>query len=78
MGNIIKIYMDNNNKEFDFGRNDKFFDLTIPTYYHIGDSVFYEINLKDLVRGSVHICSFRFNDFKSVYENLTKLKVHFV
>lgn len=49
------------NKEFDFGRNDRFYDLTIPTYYHIGDSVFYEVNLKDLVTGLKYTCSFRFN-----------------
>jgi hypothetical protein len=56
-----------NNKEFDFGRNDRFYELTIPSYFHIGDSVFYEVNLKDLVKGSNHICSFRFNDFKTLH-----------
>jgi hypothetical protein len=64
-----------NNKEFDVNRDDKFYEIKIPSYYYIGDSVFYEVHLKDFIRGSNHICSFRFNEFKSVHENLIKLKV---
>jgi hypothetical protein len=30
-----------NNKELDILRDDKFYDLKIPTYYYIGGSVFY-------------------------------------
>lgn len=50
-----------NNKEFDFGRNDRFYDLTIPNYAHVFDSVYYYITLKDLVQGIKYVSEFRFN-----------------
>lgn len=62
-------------KQFDFIKNDRFYDLTIPNYSHVGDSVFYEVNLKDLIQGCRYVCSFRFNDLKLINENLQKLKV---
>lgn len=40
--------MDNNN-DFDFSRNDKFYTLTIPRYSVYDDVVLYEFHLKDLV-----------------------------
>ncbi len=62
-------------KDFDFTKNDRFYELTIPSYYHQGESVFYEISLKDLVQGKKYLCAYRFNEFKLIHENLQKLKV---
>lgn len=64
-----------NIKEFDFIKNDRFFDLTIPSYYHQGQSVFYQISLKDLVQGKKYLSAYRFNELKLIHENLLKLKV---
>ena len=64
------------NCEFDFTRNDKFYELTIPAYSHIGDSVYYEVHLKDLVQNQIFIHSFRFKELKEYHEQLLELKVN--
>lgn len=66
------------NLDYEVVRDDKFYELTIPKYEQTGDSVFYEVHLKDLVANRDYIRSFRFKEFKEFYENLKKLEVLFI
>lgn len=50
----------NHVREFDFSRNDKVYELTIPNYSFTGDSVYYEVHLQDLVQNQIYIHYFRF------------------
>jgi len=56
-----------NLKYFDTNKSDRFYELTIPTYHHVGDSVYYNVFIKDLVKIQEYRCSFRFNDFKALH-----------
>lgn len=70
--------MNQNNNEFDFSRNDKFFTLTIPKHSLDDDTVLYEFHLKDLVSNREYIQNFRFKELKEIHENLSVLKVFII
>lgn len=65
-------------KEFDFTRNDKFYELTIPYYSHSGNLVLYEVHLRDLVQNKLYVHSFRYKELKEFHENLLELKVNWL
>lgn len=48
-------------------RNDKFYELSIPIYCHSGDSVLYEIHLRDLIQNREFTRFMRFNDLKDYH-----------
>lgn len=53
--------------EYDFSRNDKFYELTIPSYSHVGDSVYYQVHLRDLVLNQTYVHNFRFKELKEFH-----------
>lgn len=62
-------------KYLDVAKSDNLYQLAIPTYHHQGDSVYYDIVIKDLVRVQEYRCSFRFTDLKAIHEKISKLEV---
>ena len=67
--------MINPSQEYDFSRNDKFYELTIPEYEHYGELVYYKVHLRDLVKNKTYMHFFRFKELKEFHETLLKLKV---
>lgn len=63
--------------EYDFSRNDKFYTLTIPLYSNYNNVVLYEFHLKDLVSNKEYVNFFRFKDLKDLHHSLNVLKVYF-
>ena len=58
--------MNQNNNEFDFTRNDKFYALTIPKYIIEDDTVLYEFHLKDLIANREYVHLYRFKELKEI------------
>lgn len=56
-----------NDNEFDFSRNDKFYSLSIPRHSTYDNTVLYEFHLKDLVNNKEYVNFFRFKELKEIH-----------
>ena len=64
------------NQEFDLTRNDKFYELRIPSYIHAKDCVYYEFHLKNLVKNKSYVKMYRFKELKEIHEQLKEMQVN--
>ena len=58
-------------EDFDFARNDCYYQLTIPSYHRQDKTIFYELRLKDMCANKTYHHSIRYKQLKHIHEDLT-------